>query len=54
MIECDQRLYSILEQRVDEAIVEVEASVIHTAGARRLDSAPRDTKAVRLQAEAPH
>ena len=54
MIERDQRLYSVLEQRVDETIVEVEPGVINMSCARRQDSAPRDAEAVRLQSEASH
>src|SRR6185295_9466340 len=44
----------VREQRVDQALVEVEAWRVHRASTGRQDPTPRHTEAIRAHAELPH
>jgi hypothetical protein len=47
---CDVRR----QQRVDEMIIEIEATLVDTSGATRQHAAPTDAEAIRLQTESLH
>jgi hypothetical protein len=49
-----RRLNAVFEQGVDQPLVEIEAARIHGAATVRQDAAPRDTEAIRGQAEIAH
>ena len=54
MIEGEEGLNPVFQERIDQLVVEVEARRIHCASAGRQDSAPGDAEAVGFEPQAPH